>query len=235
MNLDAKALVGFFKEIEASRDRQKAETEHQREIFKQARAKHFDPKAMRIVLQRRVMDAGKRDEQDYNVDCYELALAGKKAAIEALEQGATVREAAEAGGISTGAAGNLAKAVQKSSIVDSPAFNAPKPVTTETGSPPHDPATGEFKETTDATADRGRGDAGVAEDEPVGALPATDEGCANDATYQQHLEEFRRTPDSAFEAAERARAGAVARPSAVERVATPPDDLEIPAFLVRTA
>lgn len=120
MNLDAKALVGFFKEIEDSRDRQKAETELQREVFKRARAKFFDPKAMRIVLQRRAMDATKRDEQDYNVDCYELALAGKKAAIEALEQGKSVREAAAAGGISTGAAGNLAKVVQKSSFVDAP-------------------------------------------------------------------------------------------------------------------
>jgi uncharacterized protein (UPF0335 family) len=118
MNLDTKALIGFFKEIEASRERQKAETELQRDVFKRAKEKHFDAKAMRIVLQRRAMETSKRDEQDYNVDCYERALEGKKAAIEALEQGATVREAAEAGGISRGAAGNLAKVVQKSSFVD---------------------------------------------------------------------------------------------------------------------
>lgn len=118
MNLDAKALTGFIAEIEASRDRQKGETEHQREVFKRAKEKHFDTKAMRIVLQRRAMEPSKRDEQDYNVESYEAALAGKKAALEALEQGATVREAAKVGGISTGAAGNLGKLVQKSSFVD---------------------------------------------------------------------------------------------------------------------
>jgi uncharacterized protein (UPF0335 family) len=118
MNLDTKALIGFFKEIEASRDRQKAETEFQRDVFKRAKEKHFDAKAMRIVLQRRAMETSKRDEQDYNVDCYERALEGKKAAIEALEQGATIREAAEAGGISTGSAAALAKGVQESSFVN---------------------------------------------------------------------------------------------------------------------
>jgi len=118
MNLDTKALIGFFKEIEASRDRQKAETEFQRDVFKRAKEKHFDAKAMRIVLQRRAMETSKRDEQDYNVDCYERALEGKKAAIEALEQGATVREAAAAGGISTGSAAALAKGVQESSFVN---------------------------------------------------------------------------------------------------------------------
>lgn len=120
MNLDAKALKGFFEEIEASRNRQKGETEFQREVFKRAKEKHFDTKAMRIVLQRRAMDPSRRDEQDYNVESYEAALAGKKAALEALEQGATIREAAEAGGISTGSAAALAKGVQKSSFLNKP-------------------------------------------------------------------------------------------------------------------
>lgn len=119
MNLDAKALTGFIKEIEDSRLRQRAETEFQRDVFKRARKKFFDVKAMRIVLQRRAMDSSVRDEQDYNVECYELALAGKRAAIEALEAGKSVREAAEIGGISTGAAGNLRRGVQESTFVDS--------------------------------------------------------------------------------------------------------------------
>jgi uncharacterized protein (UPF0335 family) len=141
MNLDTKALIGFFKEIEASRERQKGETELQRDVFKRAKEKHFDAKAMRIVLQRRAMETSKRDEQDYNVDCYERALEGKKAAIEALEQGATIREAAEAGGISTGSAAALAKGVQESSFVNtekaaplaSIALCHPQPVSNEQG------------------------------------------------------------------------------------------------------
>lgn len=118
MNLDSKALSGFIKEIEGSRTRQKSETDFQREVFKNAAKKHFNTKAMRIVLQRRAMDVTARDEQDYDVHAYELALGGKKAATEALENGASIREAAQAGGISTGAAGNLAQLVQKSPFVD---------------------------------------------------------------------------------------------------------------------
>ena len=94
MNLDKKALAGFISEIEASRDRQKGETEFQRDVFKRAREKHFDVKAMRIVLQRRAMEPSKREEQDYNVEAYEMALGAKKLAVEAMEQGASAREAA---------------------------------------------------------------------------------------------------------------------------------------------
>lgn len=133
MNIDKKALKGVVDEIEASRARQRGETEHQREVMKRAKAHQLDAKAIRIVLQRRAMGETKRDEQDYYVHSYELALGGKKAAQEALEGGASVREAARAGGISTGAAGNLARAVQKSSIVDAP----------------HHPDTGEITETAD--------------------------------------------------------------------------------------
>lgn len=130
MNLDKKALAGFIKEVEDSRTRQKGETDLQRDVFKRAREKHFDVKALRIVLQRRAMETSKRDEQDYNVHAYELALGGKKDAMEALERGASTREAAKIGGISNGAAAALAKGAQKSSFV----------------SAPHDPETGEVTE-----------------------------------------------------------------------------------------
>lgn len=99
MNLDKKALAGFIKEIEDSRTRQKAETEFQREVFKRARDKNFDVKAMRIVLQRRAMEPGKRDEQDYNVHAYELALGAKKDAVEDMERGMSAREAAAKHGL----------------------------------------------------------------------------------------------------------------------------------------
>mgnify|MGYP003648952732 CR=1 FL=1 len=71
----------------------------------------------------------KRDEQDYYVHAYEVALAGKKLAAEALENGATIREAAAIGGISTGAAGNLAKVVQESSKMDKPEPGIPDAMT----------------------------------------------------------------------------------------------------------
>lgn len=121
MNIDTKALKGIIDEIEASKARQKGEAEFQREAIKRAVKQHqLDGKAIRIVLQRRAMGDEKRDEQDYYVHAYEMALGGKKLAADALANGATIREAAAAGGISTGAAGNLAKVVQKSAKLDKP-------------------------------------------------------------------------------------------------------------------
>ena len=130
MNIDMKALKGVVDEIEASRARQKGETEFQREALNAAVKNHqLDAKAIRIVLQRRAMGDEKRDEQDYYVHAYEVALAGKKLAAEALENGATIREAAAIGGISTGAAGNLAKVVQESSKMDKPEPGIPDAMT----------------------------------------------------------------------------------------------------------
>lgn len=121
MNIDMKALKGVIEEIEASKVRQKGEAEFQREAIKRAVKQHqLDGKAIRIVLQRRAMGDEKRDEQDYYVHAYEMALGGKKLAADALASGATIREAAAIGGISTGAAGNLAKVVQKSEKMDKP-------------------------------------------------------------------------------------------------------------------
>lgn len=121
MNINTKALKGVIEEVEASKLRQKAEADFQREAIKRAVKQHqLDGKAIRIVLQRRAMGDEKRDEQDYYVHAYEHALGGKKLAADALESGATIREAAAIGGISTGAAGNLAKVVQKSTKMDKP-------------------------------------------------------------------------------------------------------------------
>lgn len=119
MNIDTKALKGIIEEIEASRARQKGEAEFQREAIKRAvKQNQLDGKAIRIVLQRRAMGDEKRDEQDYYVHAYENALAGKKLAVEALENGASIREAAKAGRISTGSAAALAKGVQKSEKIE---------------------------------------------------------------------------------------------------------------------
>lgn len=126
MNLDKKALAGFIAEIEDSRDRQKGETELQRDVFARARQQHFDTKALRIVLQRRAMDVGKRDEQDYNVHAYELALGAKKLAVEAMEQGASAREAAKAHGLPRAAVAALKGGAENGNF-----------------EPPRDPVTGE--------------------------------------------------------------------------------------------
>lgn len=121
MNIDTKALKGFVEEIEASRARQRAETELQREIYKKVEQAQFETKAVRIVIQRRSMGEESRDEQDFFVHAYELALGGKKDAIDALEKGASIREAAKLGGVSVGTAAKLARGVQKSTSLNTEA------------------------------------------------------------------------------------------------------------------
>lgn len=116
MNIDTKALKGVIEEVEASRARQKAETELQREAIKAAVKNHqLDAKAIRIVLQRRAMGDEARDEQDYYVHAYEHALGGKKQAADALAAGFGVRETARATGLSVGTVSAIKNSVQKSS------------------------------------------------------------------------------------------------------------------------
>lgn len=104
MNIDKKALIGIITEIEASRERAKAETRHQSEILKQAKEKQFDTKAIRKVLQRRAMSAGDRDSLDLAVDTYERAMGSLAAAQEAVSDGRmTGRQAAEHYGVPRGA------------------------------------------------------------------------------------------------------------------------------------
>lgn len=100
MNVNGEALKRFVDQIEASRAKQKEEAKHQSEIFRQAKAALLEPKALRAVLQRRSMDPTRRDEMDYYVHSYELALGNKAVALEALESGKSIREAAEISGLS---------------------------------------------------------------------------------------------------------------------------------------
>jgi uncharacterized protein (UPF0335 family) len=92
---ERKALIGFIVEIEASRERAKGETRHQSDIFKKAKEKNFDNKAMRKVLQRRAMSKNDREQLDDLVDQYEHALGGLALAKEAVSAGMSAREAAE--------------------------------------------------------------------------------------------------------------------------------------------
>jgi len=122
MNIDTKALKGVIEEVEASRARQKAETELQREAIKAAVKNHqLDAKAIRIVLQRRAMGDEARDEQDYYVHAYEHALGGKKQAADALAAGFGVRETARATGLSVGTVSAIKNSVQKSSELNTEA------------------------------------------------------------------------------------------------------------------
>jgi uncharacterized protein (UPF0335 family) len=122
---ERQALIGFITEIEASRERAKGETRHQSEIFKKAREKHLDPKAMRKVLQRRAMSKADRENLDETIDLYEHALGSLAKAKEAVEGGMSRREAAEKFSVPRAALGHVARG-SKNEISD----------------PPHDPETG---------------------------------------------------------------------------------------------
>lgn len=132
MNIDKKALIGFITEIEASRERAKAETRHQSEILKQAKEKQFDTKAIRKVLQRRAMSAGDRDSLDLAVDTYERAMGSLAAAQEAVNEGRmTGRQAAEHYGVPRGALA-VVTGGSKTGFSSHPAHDADG-VITETG------------------------------------------------------------------------------------------------------
>lgn len=136
MNIDKKALIGIITEIEASRERAKAETRHQSEILKQAKEKQFDTKAIRKVLQRRAMSAGDRDSLDLAVDTYERAMGSLASAQEAVAEGRmTGRQAAEHYGVPRGA---LAVVTGGS----------------KTGFSSHDPETGEVNDQDDGDSGR---------------------------------------------------------------------------------
>jgi uncharacterized protein (UPF0335 family) len=116
---ERQALIGFITEIEASRERAKGETRHQSEIFKRAREKHLDPKAMRKVLQRRAMSKTDRESLDETIDLYEHALGSLAKAKEAVEGGMSRREAAEKFSVPRAALGHVARG-SENAISDPP-------------------------------------------------------------------------------------------------------------------
>ena len=66
----------------------------------------------------------KRDEQDYYVHAYELALGSKKQAADALAAGKGVRETARETGLSVGTVSALKQSVQKSPELNTPPHDA---------------------------------------------------------------------------------------------------------------
>lgn len=97
-------LTSLVSRIERNREEKRALTEHERDIFTEAKSAGYDCKALRRVLQRRAMGDAAVAELDGLVDAYEAALGGKAVAAEELARGASVRQAAKKAGISVGAA-----------------------------------------------------------------------------------------------------------------------------------
>ncbi len=117
MKIDARRIKSWVERIEALLEERATINGDIRDIFTEIKKGDHDAKAIRKLIQRRAQDAGELAKQDDLLAAYTDAVAGKIKALEAIAAGASVREAAKAGGISTGAAGALAS-VQKSRSVD---------------------------------------------------------------------------------------------------------------------
>lgn len=125
------ALPGMIAEIERHRALKAAELTAEREVFAAAKKLGLDGKAIRRVIQRRAEDPAKREDFEATVGEYEIALApGLRAALEAVEGGASVNGAAAANGVPRSNLRRLA-GVAKNTI---------------SGHPPHDAETGEITE-----------------------------------------------------------------------------------------
>lgn len=113
MKIDAFRIKSWVERIEKLLDERAGINGDIRDIYTEIKKGDHDAKAIRKLIQRRAQDAGALAEQDALLAAYTDAMAGKIKALEAIQRGATVKEAAKEGGISTGAVAALAS-VQKS-------------------------------------------------------------------------------------------------------------------------
>lgn len=174
-----KRLKYLAERIEKLMDERDAIQGDIRDIYAEAKSAGYVPKVLRKAITRKRMDPDKRDEEDTILDLYEDALSPKmRRAVQMAAAGATSREIeAETG-------------LDHVTVTRSVSLN-------KKSETPHD-ADGvitETQEKNDAAADR-RGDhAGVAEDEPVGSLPAADEERADDADFDAARKAVWTAPD----------------------------------------
>jgi uncharacterized protein (UPF0335 family) len=117
MKIDAPRIKSWVERIEKLLEERLAINSDIKDIYLEIKKGDHDAKAIRKLIQRRAQDDADLAEQDALLAAYTDAVAGKIKALEALAAGASVREAAKTGGISTGAAGALAS-VQKSRELD---------------------------------------------------------------------------------------------------------------------
>jgi len=112
---DANArLKSYVDRIERLREERKGLLDDERDIFVEVKSAGYDGKALRRVLQRRAADPAALADLDAMVEVYEAALEGKNRVVEAIRGGASIRQAAKAGGVSVGTAAALAMGVQNS-------------------------------------------------------------------------------------------------------------------------
>lgn len=248
MKINAERLRGFLDCMHDEADERDKRSAQIRAIVKAAKEVGYDTKAIRKVFVRERMDEGERQKQDDLLDLYEGALGGKGRALQAIEDGATLDEAAEIGRVHRATVAR-AKAVAKQ------ASNATLA---------HNPKTGEITDSRAAEDDDGEqaGRGGATDgrhsvDPPLASKPESEAGLAGEADAPAPITET--APDTsedraspgpqdpkppAFspEAREKLSSVAAAKPDLYQRItgAFKPlvrddDDLIIPPFLRRSA
>ena len=113
MKIDPYLIKSWVERVENLLEQRAGINADIRDIYAEVKSKDHDAKAIRKLIQRRAQDDADLAEQDALLAAYTDAIAGKIRALEAISAGATIKEAAKAGGISTGAVAALAS-VQKS-------------------------------------------------------------------------------------------------------------------------
>ena len=73
-DVDAGRLLSLIERIERLEEEKKGLANDIKEVFAEAKSAGFDVKAMRQILKIRKMDEGDRQEEEFMVDKYRLAL-----------------------------------------------------------------------------------------------------------------------------------------------------------------
>ncbi|MFZ5783966.1 MAG: GapR family DNA-binding domain-containing protein [Pseudomonadota bacterium] len=140
MRINAAKLRAYLDTMHGHADARDMQSESIRRVVLNAKKDGFDTKALRKVFVRERMDPEKRQTEDDILTAYENALGGKWRAIQAIEQGATLDQAAEIGGVHRATVAR-AKSVAKQASDATPAYDAVTGEITETASePPPSPA-----------------------------------------------------------------------------------------------
>jgi uncharacterized protein (UPF0335 family) len=108
VKIDAAKIVSWVGRIEALLEDRTAINGDIKDIYTEIKKGDHDAKAIRKLIHRRAQDAGELAQQDDLLSAYTDAIAGKIKALEAIKDGASIRDAATASGLSTGSVVALA-------------------------------------------------------------------------------------------------------------------------------
>ncbi len=134
MKIEAGKIKSWVERIETLLAERAAINGDIKDIYVEVKSNEHDAKAIRKLIARRAADPADLAIQDDLLFAYTDAIAGKIRALDAISKGASTKEAAKAGGISTGSVSALAS-VQKSRNVNTD----PAPETPSEGATPETP------------------------------------------------------------------------------------------------